>query len=127
MEEPVQPDRVFGVTTIKNRCSVKDCEGEVVAAIPILDWEQVPSIWWLCLEHAASIPVMTGEKGEHAGIPIYEVLRTCRREADSAPCGAVATQVEIFGARDEYGDPYLGLTSVCDRHAEIRHEEEGER
>lgn len=116
MDGPSEPERFFGVTTIKDRC---DCGRPAVAVMPIRELGKDPEFLWLCRDHTRPGKDMLDQldlEGARSGP--QEITRTCGQDVRGTPCGAVATHVAMVGMHREDGRAWLGVASVCARHAE---------
>jgi hypothetical protein len=119
------PDEILGVATIKDRCSRKDCDQEVIAVAAFITRDVLGvKLVWLCDEHATGRVELPADQDEldATNASVQDLERTCaaRPHGPSAPrCGAYATHVLLLGLTDR-GRPEIRVASVCEKHAAAR-------
>jgi hypothetical protein len=117
--QPEHPARIFGVVAVHDECAVGECHEPASAAAPM----QLPmdtGVWWLCENHADVMPWFEGVNGRLEPPRVFNLAPTCCVHSlggEYPSCGAAADYLVITQNHEDDGTGFLGVVSVCERHA----------
>jgi hypothetical protein len=105
-----RPDRIFGATSIRDKCG--ECDERPVSVATYPEDPKTMLVAWACDEHLPRLAAFAGDQGVDHKQHIFESTRTCLATgSDGTPCGAAGDFLVVqIGGRH--------VMTICRRHLE---------